>query len=349
VDGRHTLRGEEYVVDCGNCGTTLRFLIPLALLAKKRITFTGDESLTFPHFNKYLELFDQFGIRYHCAENRLPLTVENGDMTGNIELVHTVNSQFLSGLLFALPLFPYDSEIRFDAPLDTKVHIDLTLDILSRYGVHVSNLGHRVFRVHGGQMYLPCNYTVEGDYSHAAFYLALGAIGSFTICKGLPQNTKQSEKAMFEIIEKFGCKVVSEQDAAAAIPLALTGCHINISENPELLPVVALLGIYAKGETAISGVERAADFDSDLLTHITDQFNSLGATIIEKPNGLIIEGSPSITGGTADSCNNGKLAMMIAIASAFAENEIVLENSDVVKKTYPNFWDDFIALGGRLG
>jgi len=146
----------------------------------------------------------------------------------------------------------------------------------------------------------------------------------------------------------MGGKIVHENDGIAAVPSQLKGCKLNVSEIPDLLPIIAVLASLAEGETIITGGERLRYKESDRLTSITEQLNSLGATVIEKSDGLIIEGTMALNGGTTNSCNDHRIAMAVAIASTCCNDLVVLEDSDCVKKSYPDFWKDFASLGGKF-
>jgi 3-phosphoshikimate 1-carboxyvinyltransferase len=202
--------------------------------------------------------------------------------------------------------------------------------------------------VHGAQRYKSANYIVEGDYSQAAFYLAAGALGSFVVCKGLEPDSKQGDKEIINILKQMGASVVIESDGIAAVPSKLRGCEIDASQIPDLVPIIAVLGTLAEGETVIRNASRLRIKESDRLTAIAQQLNILGATIIEKSDGLVIEGINSLSGGTVNSEKDHRIAMSLAIASTCCNEEIIIVESDCVKKSYPDFWKDFAMLGGKV-
>ena len=345
IDGTNTFTKNETVgIDCRGSGSTLRFLIPLAFINKTDVVFTGREGLAKRSLATYTDLFDRCGAEYTASRNlSLPITVKSGMLGGRIiELNSGINSQFLSGLLFALPLLPGDTEIRLSSPFKSKGYIDMTLDILQKFGIKIYNHNYWLFRIHGFQQYKPANYSAEGDFSHAAFYLAAGALGNFVICNGLDPDTKQNDKKIIKIIEKMNGKIVVENGSIAAVPTLLKGTQINISDCPDLLPAVAVMAIFAQGETVITGISG----ESDRISAVTEQLNSLGATIIEQQNSLIIEGTDTITGGTANTNNDHRIAMALAIASTCCDNIVCIEDSECINKSYPDFWNHFNMLGG---
>ena len=345
IDGTNTFQNEGTVkIDCRGCGSTLRFLIPLAFNTDADVIFTGRERLAKRSLKTYTDIFDSLGAEYIDSNNNsLPITIKKGDLSGNIiELDANVNSQFLSGLLFALPLFPYDTEIRLSGPFNSKGYLDMTIDILQKFGIKIYNHKYMLFRIHGNQSYKPFNYHAEGDFSHAAFYLAAGALGNFIVCNGLDLETKQTDKNIINIIEKMNGQIVVENGAIAAVPTLLKGTEINISQNPDLLPAICVMATFAQGETIITGIE----CDKERAVNVANQLNSIGATIIEQPNRLIIEGANTISGGTADTCNDHRIAMALAIASTCCESLVSVEDSETINKSYPQFWEHFNSLGG---
>ncbi|MCK9478995.1 MAG: 3-phosphoshikimate 1-carboxyvinyltransferase [Firmicutes bacterium] len=349
VHGGNTLKTDSpTTIDCGESGSTLRFLIPLALHCNSKITFTGKGRLPDRPLSSFYTLFDRREIPYKTTEGKLPLTIEKGDVSGSIEIEGDISSQFISGLLFALPFYNSDSEIKVTTPLESKSYVDMTIDVMRKFGVEVSHNNYHTFKVHGGQRYKSANYTVEGDYSQAAFFLAAGALGSFVVCKGLNPDSLQGDKHIISILKRMGISVVVEGDGIAAVPSKLRGCEVDAAQIPDLVPIIAVLGALADGETVIKNAQRLRIKESDRLTAIAQQLNTLGATVIEKNDGLVIEGINMLSGGTVSSEKDHRIAMSIAIASTCCNEEIVLSDSDCVKKSYPDFWRDFSELGGKI-
>lgn len=345
IDGTNTFSSEDTVkIDCRGSGSTLRFLIPLAFSSPTDVVFTGRERLAKRSLKTYTDLFDKCGANYVASNNlSLPITVKDGNLSGEIiELDYKINSQFLSGLLFALPTLPYDTEIRLSAPFKSRGYIDMTLDILQKFGITIYNYDYTTFRIHGLQEYKPCDYRVEGDFSHAAFYLAAGAMGNFVVCNGLDLDTKQNDKRIIDIIEQMNGKIVVENGNIAAIPTLLKGTEINLSDAPDLLPAVAAMATFAQGETVIKGIED----ETERMSLVAQQLNSIGATIIEQHDCLIIEGTDTVSGGTANTLGDHRIAMALAIATTCADSIVCIEDSECINKSYPQFWEHFNSLGG---
>ena len=345
IDGTNTFGTTDTVrIDCRGCGSTLRFLIPLAFANPTDVVFTGRERIAKRSLKPYTDIFDKCGANYTASNNlSLPITVKDGDLSGEIiELDAGINSQFLSGLLFALPIMPYDTEIRLSAPFKSKGYIDMTLDMLQKFGVTVYNYNYTTFRIHGFQQYKPFDYRAEGDFSHAAFYLAAGAMGNFVVCAGLDLDTKQNDKKIIDIIEKMNGKIVVENGNIAAVPTLLKGTEVNLSDAPDLLPAVAAMATFAQGETIIKGI----DDEKERMSIVAQQLNSIGATIIEQHDCMIIEGTDTVAGGTANTFGDHRIAMALAIATTCANSIVCIEDSECINKSYPLFWEHFNSLGG---
>lgn len=347
IDGSRTLT-QSGIIDCAESGSTLRFLIPFALLIDQPTTFIGRGRLPQRPLNTYYNLFDSCGITYENADGQLPLTVQKGELSPVISVEGNVSSQFITGLLFVLPLFPHDTEIKITTPMESKGYLDLTLDMLARFGISITHSHYRRFHIPGGQAYKPARYRVEGDFSHAAFFLAAGTLGSFTVCRGLYPESLQGDRGILKVIEKMGGKLVIEEDGVSAIPGKLRGCRIDVSQIPDLVPAIAVMAALAEGETVITNAERLRIKESDRLSAMAEQLNILGATIIEKKDGLVIEGVSRLSGGTVNSMNDHRIAMALAIASTCADDVVVIEDSGCVSKSYPHFWKDFESLGGQI-
>lgn len=345
IDGTNTfMKSDTVKIDCRGSGSTLRFMIPLAFANPTDVVFSGRERIAKRSLKTYTYLFDKCGADYTASNNlSLPITIKNGDLSGGIiELSSNINSQFLSGLLFALPMLHFDTEIRLSSPFKSRGYIDMTIDMLDKFGIKIYNHNYCVFRIRGFQQYKPFDYHAEGDFSHAAFYLAAGALGNFVVCNGLNLETRQNDKKIINIIEKMNGKIVVENGCIAAVPTSLKGTEINLSDAPDLLPAVAVMAIFAQGETIIRGIEN----EKERISMISEQLNSLGATIIEQPDSLMIEGMDTIAGGTANTCNDHRIAMALAIASTCCESIVCIEDSECINKSYPQFWNHFNSLGG---
>lgn len=343
---------KETVIECGESASTLRFLIPLASLTGGEVTFTGRGNLPKRPLDVYLEIFDKQGIRYKIQNNNnnnLPLTLCGSINPGEYQVRGDISSQFISGLMFALPLLEGDSRIEITAPLESRGYIDLTIDTLKKFSIVVENRDYEEFFIKGCQEYKAANCCVEGDFSQAAFWLAAGALGAEIWCMNIDTDSLQGDRFILDIISKMGGNLVYGKGFIKAEGTSfLLGITVDASECPDLVPVVAVLGALSSGTTKIVNAKRLRLKETDRLNAISTELNKLGAKISELPDGLIIKGRETLRGGAADSRNDHRIAMALAIASTRCRELVVIKNSEAVNKSYPGFWDDFVKVGGVI-
>ena len=332
-------------LDCGESGSTLRFMIPLALHLLGKAEFIGSGRLMERPLDPYFEIFDRFGISYRMEGNRLWL---NGELkSGEYHLNGSVSSQFVTGLLIALPLLSGDSEIILDTPLESAAYVDMTLAVMREFGVTVEEFSNG-YRIYGNQQYQPNRYTVEGDYSQAAFFLVGAALGGDITCEGIPQDTLQGDRAICSILEQAGAKIVWNNGKVNVYSERLSGFCADVSECPDLAPILAVLGAFSKGESRIINAGRLRYKESDRLAAITKEMTALGADIQEGTDYLVIRGKESIRGGVADAHNDHRIAMSLAIAAQRCEQPVTILGSECVAKSMPDFWERFCQLGGSI-
>jgi len=306
----------------------LRFLIPLAWVSGTPVRFTGRGRLLSRPLEPYFDICLNEGIEYKQTENEISFC---GKLKGGTySLPGNISSQFITGLLYALPLLAQDSTIELTTPLESAGYIDMTLDVLTKFGIRIKNQDYKRFIIPGGQHYTPCDMTVEGDYSQAAFYLCANAMGSQVEVEGLAPDSCQGDKEILQIISRFGTP--------------LSGTVIDVSQVPDLVPVLAVLASQAAGETRIINAGRLRIKESDRLRTVTDMLTALGADITEGADYLIIHGKKGLSGGTVDSANDHRISMAAAIAATVADGTVTVLGSECVAKSYQNFWEDYKSL-----
>ena len=321
------------VMDCGESGSTLRFLIPVALALKGGGKFTGHGRLMERPQQPYFDLFREKGIL--CAQKDGVLTVEGRLTPGVYTLPGDVSSQFITGLLYALPLLEGDSEIRLTTDLESRGYVDMTLDALAQFGVRAEYDGERTFRVPGQQYYQHQDLAIEADWSNAAFWYAARFAGCPAEVRGLNPHSVQGDRA----IEGFYQRMQG------------TGrLELDVSQCPDLVPPLAAMAALRGGETtAIVNAGRLRIKESDRLATVTEVLNALGAQVEEHEDYLVIHGQERLAGGvTVSGHNDHRIAMMAAIAAVRCEGPVTITGAECVKKSYPRFWEDYAALGGRI-
>ena len=349
-----TLKGDSNVktlnrsIDCKESGSTLRFLIPFAGLVEDEMIFNGKGKLVERPLDTYYRIFDEQNIEYSNNDGKLPLQVKGRLKPGTFKIEGNISSQFISGLMFVLPLLDGDSKIEITTELESKGYVDLTIDMLEKFNIEIENRDYKEFHKKGNQKYKSRYYRVEGDFSQAAFWIVAGLLGSNIVCKDLNIDSLQGDKAILEIVKKMDGSLKIDEELIEVKESETKGTIIDASQCPDLVPVLAVLGALSNGTTKIINAERLRIKESDRLKAISTELNKLGANIKELEDGLLIEGKKELRGGTVDSWNDHRIAMALAVASIKCTEPVIITGSEAVKKSYPDFWRDFESLGGEV-
>ncbi|WP_378956080.1 3-phosphoshikimate 1-carboxyvinyltransferase [Pelosinus sp. sgz500959] len=346
ITGTNCIQSTPLEIACNESGSTLRFLIPLGL-NNQTMTFTGKGQLVERPLHDYFNIFDKQQIAYQTTDGHLPLSVTGALKPGEFRLRGDVSSQFVSGLLFALPRLPGDSSIIITTEMESKGYIDLTLSMLKRFGIKIINNNYREFIVPGNQKYQSTDYCVEGDYSQVAFWLVAGTLGNPVRCTGLDPHSLQGDKVIIDLIEQMGGKLKIETDSITASPAITKSIVIDASQCPDLVPILTVLAAVSDGTTQIIRAGRLRIKECDRLKAIAQELNKLGADIQENEDSLTINGRPCLTGGVVHSWHDHRIAMALAIASVACQTPVTIKHSECVSKSYPDFWQDFHMLGGK--
>lgn len=345
IVGNKTLQLVNSEIDCNESGSTLRFIIPIALLTSEEVTFKGRGRLITRPLTTYYNIFDKEGIEYN-NKSGLPLKAKGSLKPSTYEVEGNISSQFITGLMFTLPLLNGDSKIKIIGELESIGYVDLTIDVLKQYGIEIINNDYKEFLIKGNQEYRSQNYRVEGDYSQVAFFLVAGLLGGEITCLDMKKESLQGDKAIIDIVQKMGGKIDILEDKLIVYPSKTKGAVIDASQCPDLVPIVATLGALSEGETRIINAERVRIKESDRLEAMRCELNKIGADVKETPDGLIIQGKTSLKGGTVSGWNDHRIVMAMAIASIKCESDLIIEGSEAIKKSYPTFFEDFKKLGG---
>ena len=316
--------------DCGESGSTLRFLIPIALAAAGGGVFTGRGRLMERPLKPYFHLFAEKGIA--CEQRDGVLTLRGSLPAGDYAIPGNVSSQFLTGLLLALPLAEGESRIMLTTPLESRDYVAMTVDVMTRFGAKVRQEGETFFVSGGG--YQSREDTVEADWSQGAFWYAANFLDNPVDIRGLEPASLQGDRAV----------------AAHYWALARPGdAELDVSQCPDLLPPLALMAALRVGTCCLVNAARLRLKESDRLAAVTVTLNALGAQVEEHPDSLTIHGVEALKGNvTLDSCNDHRIAMMAAIAATKCAGPVSLTGAECVNKSYPDFWDHYRMLGGEL-
>jgi len=346
VTGVKKLKYDNDPVYCNESGSTIRFLIPLFSLTNKEIEFTGKESLINRPQTIYKKIFDHDQNKFIKEDNRI--MVKGSIKPRDYFVDGNVSSQFFSGLMFSLPLLKGDSNIYYNGSLESKSYIDLTIEMLELFNIEIQEIENGYF-IPGNQVYKPRKYRVEGDYSQAAFFLVGGILNGLVQIDDLNHESNQGDYEIVNIIKHMKGKIIFTENGFITKQSKTHGTTIDVSDCPDLGPIIALLGSLSKGTTTMTNIQRLRLKESDRVESTVNTLKALGANIAVKDNQIIIHGKQSLVGGvTLDSYNDHRIAMMISIASTRCEKPITLTTANAVNKSYPHFYEDFISLGGNI-
>lgn len=340
--------GPHPLIDCGESGSTLRFLMPVALALAGEAVFTGTGRLGERPLDVYRELFSSMGITWHQDPGGLPLKVRGSLKSGEYEIDGSISSQFITGLMLALPLLKDTSVLRIKNALESRPYIDLTMEVLKDFGISIINHSYREFIIPGGQNYTTRSYKVEGDFSQAAFFLAAGALSGSVDIKGLKESSFQGDRVIIDILSHMGAEVTWNDDKLHISQASLTGTSIDASQCPDLVPILAVIGSLSKGTTIIKNAGRLRFKESDRLSAMAEELKKLGADIVELKDGLVIHGKPSLSGGVVNSWNDHRVAMSLGVAALRCSSPVAINGADCVDKSYPLFWEDLRRIGGDV-
>ena len=337
------------IIDANESGSTIRFMIPIALVNSEPITFTGKNHLVNRPLDSYFEIFDKQGIKYeHDKGVYLPLKVNGGLKSGLYEIRGDISSQFITGLLYALPLLDGDSKIVITTQLESIGYIDLTLDVLKSFGIEIVNKDYKEFIIKGNQEYKANNYVVEGDYSQTAFFLVGGALGNDINLLGMKDVSLQGDKKIIDDIKSMNGNITFENGILKCEPSETTGAVIDFSQSPDLGPALSVLASVSKGTSHFINASRLRIKECDRITCVLEELNKMGANISETPDSMIIHGVDKLHGCVVDSHNDHRLAMAFAMAATICDSDVKILNAECVSKSYPHFWEDYVKLGGCI-
>ncbi|MBE6850434.1 MAG: 3-phosphoshikimate 1-carboxyvinyltransferase [Ruminococcus sp.] len=347
--GAHIKKGDSNVVlsgivsashtsiaDCCESGSTLRFLIPVAAALGIRTEFRGQGRLPQRPITPFIRELSQKGVTFHY-DNTMPFLMEGKLQSGAFRLEGDISSQFITGLLFALPLLDGDSEIIMTSPLQSKPYVDLTIDCMQKFGVSVEETPEGNYKVRGNQTYQAANMQMEGDFSQAAFFYVANYLGNNVELNNIPEKSVQGDRKILEIISEMCYNKENGKNAAF---------HVDATDIPDLVPILAVLGTFGDGISVITGARRLRIKESDRLTAVSQLLNNLGGCVYVHEDGLEIHPVPTLHGGTVDSFGDHRIAMCAAIAATRCTEAVTILGAECVEKSYPAFFDDYQSLGG---
>lgn len=349
-NGVHPVSSE---INCGESGLGIRMFTPLAALSEKEIVINGTGSLVTRPMDFFDEIFPKLGISIRSNGGKLPLNIKGPLKPTDIEVDGSLSSQFLTGLLMAYAAAGASDATITVRNLTSKPYIDLTLQVMRHFGWEVENRNYKEFYFPSTRNFQPetRNYTVEGDWSGAAFLLVAGAIAGKITVKGLDVQSTQADKAVLQALMQTEANLSIQDDQIEIGPPAsgngLKAFHFNANECPDLFPPLVALAAYCNGTTVIEGVKRLTHKESNRALTLQQEFGKMGIAIELQDDLMLIKGGAGVNGATVHSHHDHRIAMACAVAALPATGEMTIEEAQAINKSYPDFYDHLRLLGGQ--
>ncbi|MCL1833810.1 MAG: 3-phosphoshikimate 1-carboxyvinyltransferase [Leptospirales bacterium] len=344
IKGGINLRSD--LLNCGESGLCIRMFTPIAALTGKRVLLTGRGSLTKRPVSRIEEGLLSLGAEVKSDEGLLPIEVLSSLKGGNAEIDGSLSSQFLTGLLMALPAAENNSVIKVKN-LTSKKYIDMTIEVLKYFGIYIKNHEYEEFIINGGQSYKPAKVEIEGDWSGAAFMLCAGAISGKVIVKGLNSSSSQGDREIITALKRCGAEVNVGSDFVEVSKKNLTEFEFDADDCPDLIPPLTALALHCKGESIIKGADRLKDKESNRGDAIKSEFEKLGGNVRIDNNRVIVNES-NIKGGEINPYGDHRIAMACAIASLNGSAKVAIEDAECVNKSYNSFYNNLSKLGVKV-
>ncbi len=344
IAGAAPLQAPAAPVDCCESGSTLRFLIPLAALTGRPVAFTGRGRLMQRPQSVYQELFASQGLRFEQEGDTL--TVAGPLRPGCFSLAGDVSSQFISGLLFALPLLDGDSRLCLKPPVESRSYIEMTRASQSRFGVSSAWLDEYTLAVPGGQAYRPRDMAIEGDWSQAAFPAALGVLAGDVTVTGLEPGTLQGDAVILDILRRCGGRAEAVPGGVRFQKSALHGTKIDLADCPDLGPILMALGLLCEGETVIANAGRLRLKESDRIAAMEQELRKLGGRI-ESDGGTVTVRRSALhaPAGPLWGHNDHRVVMSLTVLATAAGLPVQIDGAEAVAKSWPGFFAAVRQLG----
>ncbi len=352
ISGPEQLLAPESEMDCRGSGTTLRIFTALSALTNGRCVLTGDQSLQARPMTELLQALSQLGVNASSirGDGKPPVEVFGEGITGGtVRIRGDISSQYISGLLFACSQAKNETKIVITTQLESQPYVEMTIEVMQHFGVttepseewnHIS--------VPGKQNYVESSYEVPGDYSSAAFLMIAGALSGSVKVSGLKQESKQGDSQIIPLLKKMGVSVDFAKGGYTVTHSNPKSFSIDVSNTPDLVPILAVLASQAKGQTHIFNASRLRFKESDRLSTTTTELRKMGAQIDATQDGIIIEGPKPLHGAVIDSHNDHRIAMACTVAGLIAKGPTLIEGVECIEKSYPEFIEHMQSLGADI-
>jgi len=331
-------------INCGESGLGIRMFTPLAALSGKALTINGTGSLLRRPMHFFDEIFPKLGIEISSDNGYLPINIKGPLKPADIEIDGSLSSQFLTGLLMAYAAAGAQQVTIKVRDLKSKPYIDLTLDVMKKFGVEVENHQYESFRFTNPAGFEPGTYTVEGDWSGGAFLLVAGAIAGKITVHGLSTSSTQADKEIMKALIDAGVDINVADNIITVGPASLNAFSFDATDCPDLFPPLVALASYCKGTTFIKGVSRLAYKESNRGVTLQEEFAKMGIVIEMNNDVMQVHGGSSLKGAVVHSHHDHRIAMACAVAALKAIGETVIEEAEAIEKSFPDFYDKMDKL-----
>jgi len=336
----------------GNSGSTIRMVAPLAALAQAKVVLDGDSRLRQRPLGDLITALQSLGVRIRSLGNNgyLPVEIQGAKLSGGeITTGGGVSSQHISALLIIAPYTENGLTIKIAGELHSKPYLDITLNLMQKFGVETVNQDYKEFMVTGSQQYQGKRYRIEGDYSSAAYFLAAGAIGGKPVkVKNLKANSAQGDKYLLNILSQMGCSVEYQKEAVTVSRHnELKGIDVDMGDYPDLVQTVAVVAAYARGKTRITNIGHLRFKETDRLGNTAAELGKLGIKVEVNDDAMLIYGGKP-KGTEFEAHNDHRMAMSLSIAALFAEGDSIINGAGAVTKSYPQFFNDLTNLKAKI-
>lgn len=333
----------EIYLNLNESGLGSRLMTAVLAAHRGHFTLDGSGSLKERPMSFWVETLPQFGAKCEASAGKLPLKI-TGPMQGNtVQIDGSLSSQFLSGLLMALPLIPTESRLLVKG-LNSTPYVQMTLDTLAKFGIAVSHQQYEQFVIAGNQHYLSTDYTVEGDWSSASYWLVAAALGQDIAVTGLSLASLQADKYLLQVFEKAQCILEFKGESIHVNGENRVPFEVDATHCPDLFPALVCLAAFTPGISTIHGLTRLKHKESDRGQTLQSEFGKLGIEIVLTGNVMHVHGQVHVSGGEVSAHNDHRIAMCLAIAGMFTESAVVIDGAEAVEKSYPAFWQDLAGL-----
>lgn len=339
-------RLRQVEINAKESGSTMRFIIPLASYIADRVIVGGSERLMERPLNVYKKIYDKQNLSFEDGSIK---KIKGRLKAGKYQVDGNVSSQFISGLMFILPILDQDSSIEILEPFESKPYVDLTIELLNSFGIKIKSFNKTYF-IKGKQKYKPYNLRVEGDFSQAAFFMILGAINNKITINNLNMTSVQGDRQLIDFLQRLNVKTKTTKDSITVYKSELASGVLDLADTPDLGPILCVLALFSKKYIRLENVGRLRTKESDRLVVMQSQLNKIGAKVKLEKNSITIYRLDNFMDQevVVSGANDHRIVMAMAILATVAKKPLIIKKAEAINKSYPNFFIDLKTLGVKV-